>query len=77
MAKWKIQGPLPFDDAMGKLQTLNKAIGKLGGAKWSDEENGILGPLMTQWNINLRALKWRNGQITDPSDDKIGPPMTW
>ena len=29
MAQWKILGP--FDDAMGKLETLNKAIAKLGG----------------------------------------------
>ena len=44
MAQWKIYGPLHFDDAMGKLQTLNKAMGKLVGAKLPDEENGKYGP---------------------------------
>ena len=29
---------------------------------------------MTQWNINLGALWWRNGQIRDSSDDEIGVP---
>ena len=33
-----------------------------------------IGPLMAQWNIILGALWWRNGQIRDPSDDKIGAP---
>ena len=60
---------------MEKLETLNKAMGKLGGAEWSDEENRKLGP----W--------WRNGtliwglfddanyvQIRDPTDDEIGRP---
>ena len=29
---------------------------------------------MMQWNINLGALSWRNGQIRDLSDDEIGTP---
>ena len=40
MAQWKIKGPLLFDDAIRKFETLNKAMGKLWGAKWSDEETG-------------------------------------
>ena len=36
---------------MGKLETLNKAMGKLLEAKWPDEENGKFGP----W--------WRNGTL--------------
>ena len=29
---------------------------------------------MTQWNINLGAFWWRNGEIRDPSDDEIVTP---
>ena len=40
----------PFDDATGKLETLNKAVGKLRGwmTWWRKRE---IGPFMTQWNI--------------------------
>ena len=80
MAHRKIKGPLPFDDAMRKLESLYKVIGKLWGAKWPNEENRKLG------------LWWRNGTsiwgaplmvhnvqiVRDPSDDEIGGPlMTW
>ena len=72
MAQWKIKGPLPFDDAMEKLQTLNKAMGKLWGTKWPDEENGKLGPRWCNGTLIWGAFWWRNGQIRDPSDDEIG-----
>ena len=79
MVQWKILGP--FDDAMGKLETLNKAIGKLfGGAKLPDGKlgpwwcNGTLGgPLMMQWANKRDAIKgkigapwWLNGDIGGP-----------
>ena len=38
---------------------------------WGKRE---IGPLMTQWNINLGAFWWRNGQIRDPSNDESGVP---
>ena len=74
MAQWKIKGPLPFDDVMGKLQFLEKAIGKLWGTKWSDEENGKLGPWWRNGTLIWGALWWRNGQIRDRSGDEIGTP---
>ena len=61
MAQWKIRPFALFNDAMWKLETLNKAMGKLWGAKWPDEENGKLGP----W--------WRNGTLFGGSfDDTMG-----
>ena len=45
----------------GKLETLNKAMGKLLGAKWPDEENGQL------------DFRWRNRTlIWGPFDDTMG-----
>ena len=38
---------------------------------WAKRE---IGPPMVQWNINLGALWWQNGQIRDPSNDEIGAP---
>ena len=60
----------PFDDAMGTLETLNKAMWKLcGEAKWSDGENGKLDPWWC--NGTFGALWWRNWQIRDPSNGKF------
>ena len=57
---------------IGKLETLNKAMGKLWGAKCPDEKNGKLGPWWRNWTIIL---------LGDPlmmqgpkNDDEIGPP---
>ena len=74
MAQWKIKGPLPFEYAMGKLQTRNKAMEKLRGAKWPDEENRKLGPWWCNGTLIWGALWWRNGQIRDPSDGEIWVP---
>ena len=61
----------PFDDAMGKLETLNKVTGKLGGLiTWW--ENGKLDPWWR--NGTFEAPWWCNGQMSDPSDGKIGLP---
>ena len=57
---------------LGKLETLNKAMGIGSLVTWW--EKWEIGPLMTQWNITLRVLWWRNGQIRDPSDGEIGAP---
>ena len=57
----------------GKLLTLNKAMGKLWGAKWPDVENGKLGPWWHNGTLIWGALWWRNGQIRDPSDEIEAP----
>ena len=67
MRKWG-----PFDDAMGKLETLNKAMGKLWGGGWG---NYLMGKWeMGPWwrNGTFAALWWCNGQIRDPSNGKMG-----
>ena len=61
MVQWKIYDPLPFNDAMGKSETLNKTMEILWGATWPDEENGKLG----SW--------WRNGRLIGGAfDDAMG-----
>ena len=62
-----------FDDAMWKLETLNKAMGNCGELNDLMRKMGI-GALMRQWNINFGAFWWHNGQIRHPSDDEIGAP---
>ena len=57
-----------FDDAMGKLETLNKQWGTAGD-KWPDVENGKLGP----WWRN-GGLWWCNGQIKTLAMMKLGTP---
>ena len=70
MAQWKIFEP--FDDAMGKLETLNKIMGKLWGWLITWWEYAKLDP---GWgNGTFGALWWCNGQIRDPSNGKTGPP---
>ena len=65
----------PFDDAMGKLETLNKAMGKRGGGpKWPDGGKREIGPLMAQIMEHLGAFWWYNRQIRDPNNGKIGVP---
>ena len=68
------------------LQTLNKEMGKLWGAKWNDlmRKTGNWAPA---WWRNRTliwgALWWHNEQIRDPLDDEIargwnwGPLMIW
>ena len=72
MVRWKIWAPLMMQ--WGKVETLNKAMGKWGGAKWpaTDGETG-------NWALDgavehLEVLWWCNGQIRDPSNGKIGAP---
>ena len=64
-----LDGPMenfgPFDDAMGKLETLNKAMGKLGVGRLNDlMGKQEIGPFMAQWNI------W------GPFDDAMGKLQT-
>ena len=51
----------------------NKTMGKLWGAKWPDEENGKLGPLITQWNINLESFDDAMGKLETLAMVKLGP----
>ena len=64
-----------FDDAMGDLETLIKAMGKLG-AKWP-EGKWEIGPLMVQWNVwALLMMQWAN-KLETLSKRKLGPLITW
>ena len=64
----------PFHDAMGKLETLDKAMGKLCGGRLND-----LMEKLGKWALDgamehLGALRWSNGQIRDPGNGEIlGP----
>ena len=52
----------PFDDAIGKLETLNKVMGKTvgGGVKYLIM-GWEIGPLMAQWKIlGPLMMQWAN-----------------
>ena len=68
----------PLMTQWGNWKPVSKAMGKLWGAKWHDEENRKLGLWWRNGTLIWGALWWRNGQIRDPRDDEIGSPlMTW
>ena len=77
MAQRKIYGSLPFDDAVVKLETLNKAMGKLWGAKWPDEENGKLGiwwRIGTLFFLGGGVFDVAMGKLETLAMMKLGPP---
>ena len=60
----------PFDDAMGKLETLDEAMRKLLNDLMGKTGNWALDSAME----HLGALWWRNGKIRDPSNEEILAP---